>query len=161
MTTNQTINGVPRELALRLLLGGGSELVNARKELRALLDAPVCKTCGDSGWVPEPFSIRENMLECPECKPDAQPQGEPVAWQYASALDVRPGGAFGMTVKARNSRSIIRFETRPLYAEQPAPVAVVLPERREISPTYPYLSDLDIEWNACLDEVTRLNGSKP
>ncbi|PMU87116.1 MULTISPECIES: hypothetical protein [unclassified Pseudomonas] len=47
----------------------------------------------------------------------------------------------------------------PLYAEQPAPVAVVLPERREIGPNYPYLSDLDIEWNACLDEVTRLNPS--
>ena len=46
----------------------------------------------------------------------------------------------------------------PVYAEQAGPVAVVLlPERREIGPSYPYLSDLDIEWNACIDEVTRLN----
>ncbi|ETK19253.1 hypothetical protein H097_10352 [Pseudomonas sp. FH4] len=38
-----------------------------------------------------------------------------------------------------------------------AAIEVELPERREIGPNYPYLSDLDIEWNACLDEVTRLN----
>lgn len=44
-------------------------------------------------------------------------------------------------------------------AEQPAPVAVVMPERREIGHNYPYLSDLDIEWNACLDELKRLNPS--
>ena len=31
MTTNQTIDGVPRELALRLLLGNGSEQNEARQ----------------------------------------------------------------------------------------------------------------------------------
>ena len=44
-----------------------------------------------------------------------------------------------------------------LYAEQGAPVAVVLPERREPDPCSPYLSDSDIEWNAAIDAVTRLN----
>ena len=44
-----------------------------------------------------------------------------------------------------------------VYASQPAPVSVVLPERRETGPNYPYLSDLDIEWNACLEKVKELN----
>lgn len=43
-----------------------------------------------------------------------------------------------------------------LDAEQPAPVAVVMPEHRDSdlrSPTYGFARG----WNACLDEVTRLN----
>lgn len=53
------------------------------------------------------------------------------------------------------------FEYKAMFdrAEQPAPVAVVMPERREIGQNYPYLSDLDIEWNACIDELKRLNPS--
>lgn len=44
-------------------------------------------------------------------------------------------------------------------AEQPAPVAVVLPERREPTQDNPYLSDADHEWNAYRDELKRLNPS--
>jgi hypothetical protein len=43
------------------------------------------------------------------------------------------------------------------FASQPAPVSVVLPERREPTPDSPYLTDEDIEWNACLDKVKELN----
>lgn len=44
----------------------------------------------------------------------------------------------------------------PLYAEQPAPVAVVMPERRT-QDGWLSLTSQDLGWNACLDEVTRLN----
>ncbi|QGH44092.1 hypothetical protein [Pseudomonas veronii] len=44
-------------------------------------------------------------------------------------------------------------------SEQPAPVAVVLPERREPTQDNPYLSDADHEWNAYRDELKRLNPS--
>ncbi|MGX0957443.1 Lar family restriction alleviation protein [Pseudomonas viridiflava] len=48
--------------------------------------------------------------------------------------------------------------TRTLYRHaQPATAKVVLPDRRELSQSTPYLSDLDHEWNACLDEVAKLN----
>lgn len=42
-----------------------------------------------------------------------------------------------------------------LYAEQPAPVSVVLPKRRDFSPQ----SDSEWGWNACLDEVARLTAT--
>jgi hypothetical protein len=45
------------------------------------------------------------------------------------------------------------------YAEQPAPVAVVMPERRIPPPLGPDFYARG--WNACLDEVARLNGIKP
>lgn len=83
--SNQTIDGVPRELALRLLLGNGSELARARKELRALLDAPAKAA--------EPYAhmridVDGNPYRCNPndhgdafpvyLGPAAQPQGEPV-----------------------------------------------------------------------------------
>lgn len=43
-----------------------------------------------------------------------------------------------------------------LYASQPAPVSVVLPERKCISSTYTVYNPA-IEWNACLDKVKELN----
>lgn len=60
------------------------------------------------------------------------------------------------------ARDWIAERINQVIAEQPAPVApakLALPERRELGPDYPYLSDLDIEWNACLDELKRLNPS--
>jgi hypothetical protein len=50
------------------------------------------------------------------------------------------------------------YKFRIVYAEQPAPVAVVMPERIENHDSGPTLSKLEAKgWNACLDEVTRLN----
>jgi hypothetical protein len=48
------------------------------------------------------------------------------------------------------------MEPFPIFrhpAEPPAPVAVVLPERREFSPQ----SDAEWGWNACLDKVKEMN----
>lgn len=134
MTTNQTINGVSRKLLSSLL--AWLERANERNddgdiaeyvELRALLDAPACKMCGDSGWVPEPFSIRENALECPKCKPAAKPQGEPVSIYQAEFLGEGGGGWSDVEhAEYLSLRSSPEFRLRIVYAAQPAPVAVVL-----------------------------------
>lgn len=48
-----------------------------------------------------------------------------------------------------------------LYAEQPAPVAVVMPERMHI-PAANCPERINAQgWNACLDAYARLNGVKP
>ncbi len=131
MTTNQTIDGVPRHWAEIEAAIWGAFADGAKdykgctrerlRELRALLNAPACKMCGDSGWVPEPFSIRENVLECPECKPAAKPQGEPVAYVDYSAS----GG-----VRWRPWEHGNLADGAPLFSgpsEQPGPVAVLMP----------------------------------
>jgi len=186
MTTNQTIDGVPRERIQQIIadIERGGRLTAVEK-LRALLDAPaapskfvgaaqywseneqalrdVCRFEGLKGLV---YQVVRDLD-----KTAAQPQGVPVAWMYRreggeclgqlvqmesdSLKDVREGKVVeGYRILWPRDDYI---DWKPLYAEQPAPVAVVLPERREIGPNHPYLSDLDIEWNACLDEVTRLN----
>lgn len=69
-------------------------------------------------------------------------KGEPVAWRYAGC------------VYSNQPHS----EAEPLYTSQPAPVSVVLPERRVIDDGD---SDADQNsdhgWNACLDKVKELN----
>ncbi|WP_407604423.1 hypothetical protein [Pseudomonas aeruginosa] len=52
--------------------------------------------------------------------------------------------------------SLKHGEQVKLYAEQPAPVAVVLPERKEIDK---YGEFYDSGWNDCLDDLKRLNPS--
>ncbi|MBY8946292.1 hypothetical protein J1G35_10485 [Pseudomonas sp. SH10-3B] len=169
MTTNQTIDGMPRKYVMHLtdeahsvLLGmvehclkvracmgmdeGYSDYENEMeehdfvKELRALLGAKPDGTLTDEGTIPA-----------------AQPQGEPVYMkpQYLSV----PG--LWIVCKAGE------IGAKPFYAEQPAPVAVVLPERLDI----PHREEFESadqycaaigeakKWNACLDELKRLNPS--
>lgn len=88
--------------------------------------------------------------------PADQPQGEPVAWD----IHWTDNGEFYFTL--RNQGRLWKYEQDPdfkvvpLYAEQPAPIAVVLP-----SVAYTHTEHCDTRfnagWNACLDEVTRLN----
>lgn len=149
MTTNQTIDGVPRELLERIARAGIWQ--NEVKELRALLDAksdhPEC-----SG---NPASCPENEgFGCCKENPCITPAGA-----------VCPGDGVGPCKKCP--------------AEQPAPVAVVLPTqedferfiiRRDGSVNVSVLGKsrfyndptIDREyfvWLTCLDEVTRLNPS--
>lgn len=193
MTTNQTIDGVPRAQLADIADRIEHNYPNTAKELRTLLEAPAVER-KPFGWfrTPKDCPLQGMFLHYdPEHgerdiqnaldfgftvkrlyeSPAAQPQGEPVAWMYRreggeclgqlvqmesdSLKDVREGKVVeGYRILWPRDDYI---DWKPLYAEQPAPVAVVLPERREIGPNHPYLSDLDIEWNACLDEVTRLN----
>jgi hypothetical protein len=112
--------------------------------------------------------------DCTKCgipyKPASQPHGEPVAklnWEQIVGLvnevlgcDAHkwPMPDVGHEMTGINFNSLARIIDR-VQAEQPAPVAVVLPERREPTQDNPYLSDADHEWNAYRDELKRLNPS--
>lgn len=114
-TNNQTIDGVPREL-LSIYLGEiKGNRHDAGEKLRALLDAPI----PFPGYPPVP---EDRKL------PAAQPHGEPVAY-----LDDNGKFVFIGYEKLRtacwvdaNDRAIPEA-WKPLYAEQPAPVTVVMP----------------------------------
>ncbi|BBP51196.1 hypothetical protein PHLH3_08220 [Pseudomonas sp. St386] len=100
-------------------------------------------------------------------------QVEPVAWMYRreggeclgqlvqmesdNLKDVREGKVVeGLRILWPREDYI---DWKPLYAEQPAPVAVVLPERMDplkLNKEYWYC----VGWNACLDEIAHLNPIK-
>lgn len=170
MTTNQTIDGVPRA-ALEILLSGKGGLAQAAAahELRALLDAPAVQwlamEVNGKPWIikegPNAEKWRAMGYELFPVQPAAQPQGEPVAWMQPG----QGGMCISNDVKLHSLKmggapaSAVSGYSVPLYTEQPAPVAVVLPERREPTQDNPYLSDADHEWNAYRDELKRLNPS--
>lgn len=108
MNTTQTIDGVSRELLERILeVPSHPEYTKAWKELRALLDAPevlVVPLTGPKEWLD---SLR----------PAAQPQGVPAAWAW-----VDEKGEHGVTLRWDVAKHLPYF-VKPLYAEQPAPVA--------------------------------------
>jgi len=118
MTTNQTIDGVPRELLesfAAYVSDSPNAIMRARvKELRALLDAPVecrCKRYGKGNphW------------PCPvHAAPAAQPQGEPVAWRVTGhgGLTVTPEYPRWATGKGSEGLKVEAL----VVAEQPATV---------------------------------------
>lgn len=141
MTTNQTIDGVSRA-ALEMLIADKAPhyaKTIARKELRAQLDAPevlVVPLTGPKEWLDS-------------LKPA---KGEPVAW-YKPHWS---GKSAEWRLGAELTDAVFPEMWKPLYAEQPAPVAVVMPEHRDSdlrSPVFGFAKG----WNACLDEVARLN----
>ena len=127
-------------------------------------DAQCLQPVGDDHcWGDTDEIDAERLLELLQAgafdKPAAQPQGEPVAYwadDYGNTIKAdhksyneKLGGAPAMVVE--------RY-TAPLYAEQPAPVAVVMPSRRSWSGIASWKQRSEINaWNACLDEVARLN----
>ncbi|XCY77453.1 hypothetical protein QLG25_14135 [Pseudomonas sp. CBR-F] len=157
------------------------------EELRALLDAnpeenTPCPQCGGSlrtwGCTCDP---RWPSYKADSKQPAAQPQGEPVVW-----LDPQSGrkaNTISAALKRYNESkggapaAATALYTVPLYAEQPAPVAVVLPKRLQGiltfldgSGTLDGYSFGDVhtsrrkfwwrnELRACLDELKRLNPS--
>ncbi|MFL1549712.1 hypothetical protein ACI77I_11495 [Pseudomonas sp. D47] len=121
MISDQTIS-VSRELLERIadeanhMLGftyaaNYDECRSAVDELRALLDSPaiaICRGC---------FTEQSMGHACKTCaeveaQPAAQPQGEPVAW---IVTDMNGDNYFAYDRQTPNDK--------PLYAEQPAPVA--------------------------------------
>jgi hypothetical protein len=113
----------------------------------------------------QPHHLRELLKGV---APATQPQGEPVAWQYMTHptwdRGAWPTEWTDCTKEAHDDyvRAPMvadwEYRTRKLYAEQPAPVAVVLPGRKQH--VHQGLSHTDAKadgFNACLDEVTRLN----
>ncbi|UNM20872.1 hypothetical protein K0P33_05275 [Pseudomonas sp. ArH3a] len=142
MTTNQTIDGVPRELLERIateanhMLGftyaaNYDECRTAVDELRALLDAPV-------------KSFAQTASESAYCQkvPSAKPLGDPVA-PFGYWLSPKDQPALGRFHRVTSDDAIIDsdsvvsyFDITALYAEKPAPVAVVLPERTLFEAAY-------------------------
>ena len=106
-------------------------------------------------------------------RPAAQPQGETVAWAYCPECGCEEihhqQGRHKQCADCHQEwfsdidySDVVRGHLKKLKAEQPAPVAVVLPERKQH--VHQGLSHTDAKadgWNACLDEVTRLNAVKP
>jgi len=234
MTTNQTIDGVPRELLERAI----SAVMQARgkgspteRDLRALLDAPACSACNDTGRMHEPGCEPGSCTACLE-KTAAQPQDVPVLsielvenktyggmhirkWENTGALTEgvhflysRPaeqpqGEPVALTIQQRikwmmyfnadlyedwlgdnipedelpvwlteegvpeslpgsQLSKVLSWELQyanSRLAEQPAPVAVVLPERLLGDDGVCTESHYASGWNACLDELKRLNPS--
>lgn len=144
MTTNQTIDGVPREL-LEQFLAGGRQC--DRDRLRALLDAPAPEIDGEQWYADTPdgdgalvhrvaalckhpsmsfhqVALLEGAISESknDSKPAAQPQGEPV-YQVEYV-----GGYAGWRDVDESTFSDLkkdpRYKARIMYAEQPAPAAV-------------------------------------
>ena len=117
MTTNQTIDGVPRELLADLASYGESGKVPEPwmvERLRGLLDAPACEF-HQSADECETYSGKHPRSTA------AQPQGEPVAWQYRVSAGPQTGWSLWHDGKGEEFKQSYQVETRPLYAEQPAP----------------------------------------
>ena len=86
----------------------------------------------------------------------AKEQNEPVAWQQRSKE--QDANWRWMDAKYVAEARSAGYEVRALYAEQPAPVAVVMPERIKHRAENPAGRITYIKgWNACLDEIARLN----
>lgn len=135
MTTNQTIDGV-RKLAEQ-----------------------ACGTSPDSAAYRRFIAGMNPTLLLDLTSAAAQPQGEPVAWQVTGSkvwadkvVEVERQADKLIADREDGSRKVA------LYAEQTAPVAVVLPERRADAATEDQKTWLR-GWNSCLDELKRLNPS--
>ncbi|WP_458722921.1 hypothetical protein [Pseudomonas brenneri] len=159
MTTNQTIDGVPRSTLEKLVTPGmESGITDAEwEELRALLDAesapayvgvglpPVGMVCeyninGSRFYTRNPEWVRVTIIA----------QDENSEGTYALFR-------IGSDEHYRGVRLPEYF--RPIRTpEQPAPVAVVLPDQMQDPGMVAGLSSRYAQgWNSCLDEVTRLN----
>lgn len=170
--TNKSMLIVERELLERLFRVGlnavGFGCKTPAEELRALLDNPAPVDDRAGSLVPEELVelLRADLrqeVESARLSLAAQHQGEPVAYM---AKRKTPTG------NARLDRPLLSlvgedgwgpaFECVPLYAEPPAPVAVMMPERMysDSLPSWAEEQKLVRGWNACLEEVARLNGVK-
>lgn len=188
MTTNQTIDGVPRELLERIfnhLFVKPALKESDCKELRALLDAPTVES--ELSRMTRRCQNAELALKVQtenyEALKASQPQGEPVASLEIVGRQCFPSEAMKAVQGYRKEpwvdgdvgqlpSELGFYRIEPLVrlsdvanvvfadgpAEHPAPVAVVLPVRADARNGS---HDHQSGWNACLDEVTRLNSKSP
>ena len=146
-----------------------SKLQGLVAELRSLLDAERCTSCDDSGDLTDLTGEWRGYCVCPigvalKNKPAAQPQGEPVALLSKGFTTLETSdGKYRIITQYKNRDDAWSDYTALCKAEQPAPVAVVLPERREPKHYWDRFGKMTAiasvaaeEWNACLDELKRL-----
>ncbi len=151
------------------------------KELRALLDKPVTESeverlerrCKNAELALKVQTENYEALKAAQhqrdplaymCRnirhtlPSMRTQWEPISVAYAQARMHNKA----LAAEGKADESLLGDEFIPLYAEQPAPVAVVMPERMidTWNGNRDYLT-YDKGWNDALAEVARLNGVKP
>ncbi|RVD77068.1 hypothetical protein [Pseudomonas koreensis] len=185
MTNNPTIDGVPRRM-LTALLCHVSEFENRAlvDELRALLDAPAverqvakCGQCGSTsaeicnqngcGFLesgngePELATLQSTIAQLQARVQELESgRGELKCWSYKLGGEQR----FYPTDPRKadfGGYAELMSDVEPLFTAPPAPAAVVLPERKQVtvgllseSNTYNY------GWNTCLDATAALNGDR-
>jgi len=178
MTTNQTIDGVTRELRalLERVVGKPTgkpnwdaldeDRIAATEELRALLDAPVDPASALNRAWQAGYDTGYYAKNPAHERTAAQPQGEgePVAWTQPG----QGGMCISSEVKLHSLKmggapaSAVSGYSVPLYAEQLAPVAVVLPPKLK-SPAFKTVDRGSVNyaagWNAYANELKRLNPS--
>lgn len=100
-----------------------------------------------------------------EQKPAAQHQGKPVAWVECSPAWLKAGGDCATASRICVGREgISHLHPAHSSAEQPAPVAVVIPERMKTEPFTTInrgSKNYKAGYNAAIAEVAKLNGLKP
>lgn len=117
--TNKRMLSVERELLQTIVSVHPSDRSYriAKEELHALLDKQSCGACGgcDNGCKLD--------RESPPIELVAQHRGEPVAWRNVTTGHVTTSAVVVMDWDDEKE------QVQSLYAELPAPVAVVMPER--------------------------------
>ncbi|MEX2901362.1 hypothetical protein AB3967_08530 [Pseudomonas rhodesiae] len=200
MTTNQTIDGVPRSTIQNAIneleRHAGPGPSNRALELRALLDAPANSAMeGIEAWQSGRDGMRQERDEAlgkvEALKSDnaklaadraklsaeletlrkayksvlgqldaAQPQGEPVCYLVNDRFGGKAYLEEGSEALAVRRRLGFTDEI-PLYAEQTAPVAVVMPERKSVNThnSHDWDEGHADGWAAYDTELKRLNPS--
>lgn len=141
--------------AIEHLQAAQSELTKARELFRDIANDPeMWSICS----IALARRIDEQLSN--QSAPADKGQGEPVAWRYQEYVWATGIGDYVWRDKIEREAPDLEAASirnlTPLYAEQPAPVAVVMPEHRDSdlrSPTYGFARG----WNACLDKVADLN----
>lgn len=163
--TNKPMLIVERELLATAMKADASmgasaiELVNgwaAMEELRALLDKEVDFLTPDC---PDCACVQDGQCLCIPSKPAAQHHGDPVAWQYRVSAGPATGWSLWHDGKGEEFKNSYQVETRPLYAEQPAPVEHTMRSVMDAAQQargFPVLTS-----NQCHALAEALNGVKP
>lgn len=178
--TSKTMLSVERELLAKLIEEGRiSEISDAEwKELRALLVKPedMPDRYADRDYCVALEQERDYLREQLN-KPATQHQGEPVTddqlietARKAALNSTHRYSYMPATQEDASSwlphRWVVEAMRDAVSAEQPAPVAVVMPEKQSVPEPEDYNTNIDEVafaegYNDALDDVARLNGVKP
>lgn len=145
MTKDKTLT-ISRELLNKAVNGDRREHAEAMRELRELLHAA-------------PFVERQDGLALMKIAADLANRA-PLRQLYLISEykgRISTDDLLEYIDKCGDLLAGVALDIRRAITSTPAPVAVVLPKRREQTPENPYLSEADHEWNACLDKVKGLN----
>lgn len=136
----------------------------------------VCEQCRGEGRVGGPAPDEGGGKNCPACggtgviepalstSAEPKPRGEAVAWAREEGLAGISAAAkklWPSSIQVFSHRSDLDGVSIPLFRQQPAPVAVVMPERKQSFDDYTFKGCRDAGYNEALAEVAKLNGLKP